>query len=174
MATSKGPDIEIRRSTRRRKSTTAFLDGNRFVVVVPAWLPEREAQEHAEELVLRLQAKRERNRPSDDKLAQRAADLSQAYLPGSPLPSSIKWVTNQERRWGSCTVSTGAIRISHRVQAMPEYVQDAVIVHELAHLIEPSHDSYFASLVSAYPDYARAQAFLEGFEYGTHAGRRTT
>jgi predicted metal-dependent hydrolase len=53
---------------------------------------------------------------------------------------------------------------------MPEYVVDYVLVHELAHLIEPSHDARFWALVARYPRAERARGFLEGVEVGQTDG----
>ena len=74
-------------------------------------------------------------------------------------------MTNQGRRWGSCTPATRTIRLSHRLQGMPPYVVDYVLVHELAHLIEPNHSPRFWALVEAYPDAVKAQGFLEGVSW---------
>jgi predicted metal-dependent hydrolase len=73
-------------------------------------------------------------------------------------------VDNQQRRWGSCTPADRSIRLSSRLQGMPEYVVDYVLVHELAHLVEPSHDARFWALVARYPRAERARGFLEGVE----------
>ena len=74
----------------------------------------------------------------------------------------MRWVTNQNSRWGSCTPADGSIRLSHRLQAMPPWVVDYVLVHELAHLAEPSHDAEFWRLVDDYPRAERAKGYLEG------------
>ena len=57
------------------------------------------------------------------------------------MPASVRWVTNQNGRWGSCTPADRTIRISHRIQDMPDWVIDYVLLHELAHLIVPSHNA---------------------------------
>jgi predicted metal-dependent hydrolase len=75
-------------------------------------------------------------------------------------------VENQNRRWGSCTPADRTIRLSGRLRGMPEFVVDYVLVHELAHLLEPSHNARFWSLVHAYPRAERALGFLEGVEHG--------
>lgn len=161
-----GVPVEVRRSRRRRRSVQAFRDGERIVVQLPAALSRAETDEWVARMIARVQAK-ERNRAgraprTDAALAQRAADLSKRYLDGRALPNGIRWVTNQNARWGSCTPSTGQIRLSHRLQSMPDWVVDYVIVHELAHLLVAGHGPRFWALVDAYPRSERAQGFLEG------------
>lgn len=159
-------DVEIRVSTRRRKSAQAHLEAGRVIVVVPSVLSVASREEVATRLALRLlnQSGR-RSVASDDDLERRADELSVRYL-GGVQPSSIRWVSNQTRRWGSCTPATGAIRLSARLKVVPEWVLDAVIVHELAHLVEASHSPAFKALVARYPRRAEADAFLLGFEQG--------
>ncbi len=74
----------------------------------------------------------------------------------------MRWVTNQNTRWGSCTPSEGTIRLSHRLRTMPPWVIDYVLVHELVHLLVPGHGADFWALVARYPRTERAKGFLEG------------
>jgi hypothetical protein len=72
-------------------------------------------------------------------LPERAATLAGRYA--LPRPTSIRWVDGMRTRWGSCTPSTGAIRLSSALAPFPDWVIDYVIVHELAHLREGGHDA---------------------------------
>ena len=74
----------------------------------------------------------------------------------------MRWVDNQEQRWGSCTPASGSIRLSHRLQGMPAWVIDYVLLHELAHLLERTHAPAFWRMVDRYPKAERAKGFLEG------------
>lgn len=158
--------VEIRRSRRRRRSIHAFRDGDVIVLQVPAALDDDEVSRWVDRMVERVTAKEKHRRTrtprGDDTLAARAAQLSQQYLDGAAVPASIRWVTNQSSRWGSCTPSSRTIRLSHRLQSMPDWVVDYVILHELAHLLEAGHGQRFWSLVNRHPRAERAQGFLEG------------
>ncbi|WP_343224335.1 M48 family metallopeptidase [Nonomuraea coxensis] len=111
----------------------------------------------------RLAAKERRRRPTDEALLERARELSAKYLGGDAEPVSVRWVDNQQHRWGSCTPESGTIRISTRLKGLPEWVINYVIIHELVHLLVPSHGAAFWALVEQYPKAERARGFLEGF-----------
>jgi len=65
-------------------------------------------------------------------------------------------------RWGSATPADGSVRISERLRETPSWVLDYVLVHELAHLVEPGHTPAFWSLVRRYPRSERAIGYLHG------------
>ena len=105
-----------------------------------------------------------------DELLARARRLTNRYLPDHAarvVPASVRWVTNQNGRWGSCTPDDGTIRISHRIQEMPDWVIDYVLLHELSHLVVPSHSARFWDLVNRYPKAERARGYLEGISAAT-------
>jgi predicted metal-dependent hydrolase len=76
----------------------------------------------------------------------------------------VRWVDNQRTRWGSCTPRDRSIRLSTRLQGMPGWVVDYVMVHELAHLLEAGHTEAFWRMVDRYPKAERAKGYLEGVE----------
>ncbi|MHB8246539.1 MAG: M48 metallopeptidase family protein [Acidimicrobiales bacterium] len=162
--------VEIRVSNRRAKSSQAHLENGKVVVVVPSRMTVADREEVAARLALRMLDPSKRRRIASDRdLERRAHQLADRYLDGV-RPASIRWVTNQARRWGSCTPSTGTIRLSSRLRSVPDWVLDAVIVHELAHLLEASHSRYFNALVERYERHCEADAYLLGFEHGASTG----
>lgn len=167
------PTIEIRRSKRRKRTVSAYREGERTIVLVPARMSRAEEAEWVTEMVARLDAQDRRARPSDAQLLERAGRLSTRYLDSRVLPSSVRWVTNQRTRWGSCTIDDGSIRLSHRLQGMPDWVVDYVLLHELAHLIEPGHDQPFWSLLESYALTERARGFLDGWAAACQAAGLT-
>jgi predicted metal-dependent hydrolase len=121
-------------------------------------------------MLARLERSEQRRRPSDALLERRAGDLNNRYLDGRAAPSSVRWVQNQSSRWGSCTPSDRTIRLSTRLQGMPTWVIDYVLVHELAHLIETGHTPAFWTWVDRFPRAERAKGFLEGVAAGSRLG----
>ncbi len=156
------PQVEVRRSTRRRRTVSAYREGGRTIVLIPARLTKAEEQQWVRTMLEQLAAKEARRRPSADDLMRRATELSARYLGGRARPASIRWVTNQHGRWGSCTPADRSIRISERVRGMPEWVVDYVVLHELAHLIVPGHGPQFWAQLQTYPRLERARGYLEG------------
>jgi predicted metal-dependent hydrolase len=162
--------VEVRRSSRRRRTVSAYRDGDKTIVLLPARFSPAEEKQWVARMLDRLAARERRLRPSDDGLLQRASELSARYLGGAAAPRSVRWVDNQNSRWGSCTPADGTIRLSSRLRGMPGWVLDYVLVHELAHLIVSGHGPEFWELVDGYPRAERARGYLEGVAHAAHLG----
>jgi predicted metal-dependent hydrolase len=156
------PAVEVRRSGRRKRTVSAYRDGEKIVVMIPARMTRAEEKEWVTTMVARVTKAERRRRPSDNDLQVRAVRLSRKYLDGLAEPTSVRWVANQRARWGSCTPADGTIRLSDRLQGMPGYVVDYVLLHELVHLLEPGHDEDFWGWLERYDLTERARGFLEG------------
>lgn len=170
MSTSPFSSVEVIRSTRRTRSVSAQLMGDRLVVRIPARFSPAQEKHWVDTLTARVLAKQKRSARTDQGLAERSAALAAQILEPRlgwlPEPRSVRWVTNQNSRWGSCSVETREIRLSHRLQAMPAWVVDQVLLHELAHLAEPSHNARFRALID-HQDSDRAEAYLQGWSDGS-------
>ncbi|MUL39866.1 M48 family metallopeptidase [Streptomonospora sp. PA3] len=141
---------------------SAYRDGDKTVVLVPATFSRAEEKRWVDRMLERLEAREGRRRPDDESLHSRALDLADRYLEGLAQPTSVRWVDNQQTRWGSCTPENGSIRLSRRLSGMPAWVVDYVLLHELVHLIIPHHGQEFWDLVHRYPKAERARGYLEG------------
>ncbi|MEZ4640473.1 MAG: M48 family metallopeptidase [Caldilineaceae bacterium] len=153
------PSITIIRSKNRTKTVSAHGgrgDGGDAL----ATMGDEELTPIVEKLQKRLARRQQRRELDDDALARRAQELNRAYFQGKLQWESIRWVTNQNKRYGSCTPSERTIRISHRLAKVPQFVLDYVIVHELAHLLEANHGKRFWKLVNRYPKTERARGYL--------------
>ena len=89
--------------------------------------------------------------------------LNDRYLGGLATPEPVRWVDNQNARWGSCTPGDRSIRLSARLQGMPSWVIDYVLVHELAHLLEAGHTRGSGRGSTATRKAERAKGYLEGW-----------
>ncbi len=137
--TGEEPVVEVRRSRRRRRTVAAYREDGHVIVLIPARMTRAEEKEWVNTMLARLDRQEKRRRPSDAGLMRRAERLDAKYLGGAAAPTTVRWVDNQNSRWGSCTPADRAIRLSRRLEGMPGWVIDYVLVHELAHLIEIGH-----------------------------------
>lgn len=160
------PLVEVRRSKRRTRTVTAYRDGDRLVVLIPARLSKAEEAHWVTEMQRRLlrgeTKRRAPSKASDATLLARCTELSARHLNGKAIPASVRWVPPMRTRWASCTPADGTIRVSEKLREVPGWVLDYVLVHELAHLLESAHNARFWNLVRDYPRTDRAIGYLEG------------
>lgn len=166
MDTSDLPDASVRiiTSPRRKKTVSARFVGDTIEIRMPEGLSGSERERHVRNLTEKLVRKRASDAVD---LPSRAARLAKKYQ--LPSPTSIEWSSRQNNRWGSCTPTTGSIRISQRMSSFPKWVIDYVILHELAHLVEPNHSPAFYELENRFPHCDKAEGFLLAVSLG-HAG----
>jgi predicted metal-dependent hydrolase len=148
-------EVEVVRSARRRRTVQARQVGEVLRVSIPSTMTKAEEERWVAEMVGRVGRKAAAE--SVD-LQRRAQTLAARYR--LPPAQSVRWVDNQQWRWGSCTPADGSVRISTRLAGLPGWVLDYVIVHELAHLTHGRHDEAFWTLVGRYPMAERARGFL--------------
>ena len=155
------PSIKIIRSANRKKTVSARLVNGVIEVRTPKNISDKELERIVNELKERIQKqqkKRQLNKSED--LESRAQELNKRYFNGELKFQKIEYVTNQQKRLGSCTTFNGTIRISDTVAQLPRWVSDYVLVHELAHLKIPNHSKEFWKLVNVYPLTERARGYL--------------
>ena len=147
--------VEVVRSARRKRTVGAQMNGDVLTVTVPTWMSRSEVEMWEAKMAASFRRKLSADRID---LTVRARTLARRYE--LPHPRDIRWADDMTSRWGSCTVTTGHIRISTRLAAFPDWVIDYVIVHELAHLETAGHDADFWRLVRRYPKAERAIGYL--------------
>src|ERR1700694_2463075 len=132
------PPVRIVASRQRRRTVTARLRSGVLELLVPSSMPIAERQQWAETMRRRLERRMQRSRPTDERLAERARTLNERHFGGHLRWTSIGFV-EMAHTWGSCTFTTGAIRIARRAAGLPDWVLDYLLVHELAHLGQGAH-----------------------------------
>ncbi|WP_345417490.1 M48 metallopeptidase family protein [Actinomycetospora chlora] len=170
------PQVEVRRSARRKRTVDAHREGSTVVVNIPASMSRAQERHWVEEMLRRLERADARRRPGrragDADLGARAVALAARHLdpiaPGGawPRPASVRWTKPMRTRWASCTPTDATIRVSERLREVPGWVLDHVLVHELVHLREPHHGPAFRAAEAAYPRSERAIGYLEGLAAG--------
>lgn len=69
-------------------------------------------------------------------------------------------VSDLRYRWGSCTLGDN-LNFNWRLVKAPAFVIDYLVVHELAHLLEPNHTPRFWNIIAVQvPDYLKAKEWL--------------
>lgn len=169
---SKEWPVKIIRSARRKRTISAEVKNGELIVRAPAAMTEAELQPHIDSLRKRLskRASRRDRALSDDELVRMARQLNRQYFDGRLKWESIRFVSNMQRRYGSCTPARGTIRISDRLVKMPKWVLEYVLMHELAHLLEANHGPHFWNLVNRYPLTERARGYLMAVGLENDAG----
>lgn len=147
--------VEVLRSARRKRTVGAQLVAGVLKVTVPAWMSRAETEVWTEKMAASFRRKLSAERID---LTARATTLARRYQ--LPRPRDIRWADDMTSRWGSCTTTTGHIRISTRLATFPDWVVDYVIVHELAHLEVGGHGPDFWKLAHRYPKAERAIGYL--------------
>lgn len=163
------PEFRVIRSTRRKKSISALRQNGIIEIHIPDRMSRKDEFSIIPEMIDIVLRREARSRSSDQLLHELSEKLLTEFLPDfHERPTAITWRTMRER-WGSCTTSERTIRISVRLNGVPDYVIACVLFHELIHLRVPGHGADFHAYLDRYPEKERAEAFLEGFEAGLAA-----
>ncbi len=162
-------EIVVIRSNRRKKNVSAYRQGGRIVVSIPARMSKADERAMVPEMVAKIRAQEAEATMSEESLQIRAGQLLTEFAPEIVIrPASVNWRAMRER-WGSCTSLDRSIRISDRLKGAPEYVLDYVLFHEAIHLEHFDHGEQFKQLLSHFPLEAQAEAYLQGYEAAENA-----
>ena len=154
-------EIKIIRSDNRRKTISARLVKNTMLVHAPSSISDAELKKIIDKLKRRLYRRKIKNELDKTQGLTVAADrLNKEYFNNKLKIISITYSANQDKIFGCCNYRTKEIHISHQLIQMPCWVRDYVIVHEMAHLIEPNHSKAFWDIVYRYRLTERARGYL--------------
>jgi predicted metal-dependent hydrolase len=160
-------DVKVIRTRRRRRSASARMVKDTLLVRVPHRISEDDLQSIIKDFMAKIEKKLlKKQLNADQDLVRRAKELNKEFFSGKLRFCSIEYVTDQNSKFGCCDHGRRKIRISHHVAAMPAWVRDYVLVHELSHLVYPDHGADFWRLVAGYKHTERAKGYLlaKGYE----------
>ena len=154
-------EVKIIRSRRRRRSVGARLINDLLLINAPLLL----SQERLDKIVsdFKLKFARQKLKTELDKeknLQDLASALNEKYFENKLKIESIEYAVNQNSRFGCCNYRTAKIRISHKIGLLPNWVRKYVLMHEMAHLIQPNHSRAFWDIVYRYKLTERARGYL--------------
>lgn len=158
--------VRITRSKRRKKTASARLEDGVLSIRVPAALSEEKIKSLVGKFNKSVRKKRKvENIERENWLVGRVERLNKKYFGGKIIYKTVKWSRNQKKIYGSCTFKRKVIRISSRLAKRPKWVLDYILIHEMAHLVEPNHSKNFWRLVNQYKRAERARGYLMGLGY---------
>ncbi len=82
-----------------------------------------------------------------EQLSKAAAPLIEKWQAKLGVEVESVTVRRMKTRWGSCTPARRSIRLNTDLAKKPPVCLEYVIVHELVHLLEPTHNHRFVSLM---------------------------
>jgi predicted metal-dependent hydrolase len=168
----------LTRNPRARRYILRVAGDGTVCVTMPRWGSRREALEFAasqhpwvEQQRTRIARERATEPPPLSREHQRRLiTRARAELPRRLHELAVQFdlrvtrvsIRNQRWRWGSCS-PRGHICLNWRLVAMPDWVRDYVLIHELMHLKRMDHSRGFWKLVAAAcPRYQEARSWLRG------------
>lgn len=87
--------------------------------------------------------------------------LIKKWEPKLKVKVTSYFLQRMKTKWGSCNQKAGHIRLNTELVKKPKDLLEYVIVHEMAHLLEPAHnDRFVAILDKQYPTWREARAEL--------------
>jgi predicted metal-dependent hydrolase len=97
-----------------------------------------------------------------DQVGKAAPDLIRKWEKIMGVEVEKLFVRRMKTRWGSCNIRKRTIRLNTSLATKPMECLEYIVVHELAHLLEPSHNGRFKGLMDkffpAWPHYRRMLA----------------
>ena len=162
-------EILVIRSTRRKKSISAYRQGGRIVISIPARLSKADERAIVPEMIAKIRSQEEAKTPGEQALIARIDELLTELAPEiTERAHSVSWRAMRER-WGSCTSVDRSIRISDRLKLAPAYALDYVLFHEAIHLQFFDHGAQFTEILARFEDSELASAYLDGYEAAERA-----
>lgn len=137
--------IEIKRQVKDEIHIQIDEDQKKFEITIPENLLEEEKKQWIDKSVKQL-------------FKINTEEMLQTKLPYWSKITNITYKTYKVRdtisKYGSCIPKTKMLHFNARLVMLPEDKIDAIIVHELCHIIHPNHSKEFYNLVKQYiPDY---------------------
>lgn len=83
------------------------------------------------------------------------------------------FLQRMKTKWGSCNPKAGHIRLNTELVKKPKDLLEYIVVHEMVHLIEPTHSNRFIAILEEhYPSWREARAELNELPLAAEVWKR--
>lgn len=98
--------------------------------------------------------------------------LIQKWEPKLDVKVRAYFLQRMKTKWGSCNYRSGHIRLNTELVKKPKDLLEYVLIHEMVHLLEPTHSERFIAILQHhYPNWREARAELNELPLGAEAWR---
>ncbi len=98
--------------------------------------------------------------------------LIRAWEPKLSVQVSGYFLQRMKTKWGSCNHQAGTIRLNTELVKKPKDLLEYVVVHEMVHLVAPTHSEEFVRVLEqAYPGWREARGELNELPVGAEVWR---
>ena len=96
-----------------------------------------------------------------EQVRQAVPDLLAKWQPEIGVEVKRFFVRRMRTKWGSCTPTSRSIRLNTDLAKKPRECLEYIVVHELLHLLEPTHNARFVALMNRFlPTWKHARDVL--------------
>lgn len=158
----KAPYGDVLVTAPRRVSETSILA---FLDQKSDWI-----EKHRNEIIRRSQHQKEQDRYVSEEqkkwLLEQVKELSEKWEPIIGVHCTGWQIRDMKTLWGSCSTKSGRIRMNLQLAKKTKECIEYIVVHELCHLLEPSHNKRFYGFMNEFlPDWQERKRILNGNGY---------
>lgn len=85
-----------------------------------------------------------------EQIRQAVPSLLAKWEPVMGVQVTRFFVQRMKTLWGSCNPAAKSIRLNSELAKKPRACLEYLVVHEMAHLMEPTHNSHFIALMDQF------------------------
>jgi len=160
--------IEIKYSKRRKKTVSAVFRNDTLIISAPQNINKQFLDDFIKKTKRKYFVSMENKKTNLKELSLKLMKkyFSKAIRDKIGNDFDITFVSTQKTVLGVCNYANRTIRLSDVLIPLPNWITNYVIIHELAHFIEPNHSKRFWEIVNNYPYVDQAKSFLQGLFFG--------
>lgn len=165
--------VQLHRHRGKTLRMRAKADEQLLLLSAPWFVTQREIERYVHDNIEKIRAHITQHQQAIETKQTRIARVNQAVFTREVAVLMSDWsaklglkppaffLRSMRSRWGSCTPKTQRIRINIELRFHPFYALEYVVVHELIHIFEPSHNARFYALLNTHlPNWQEGHQYL--------------